>query len=402
MNRTLGELASRLGVRVVDAALGSLALHAVRSPGAHRRALEWATRLPGRLTRAAIGRVSALALAVAGEGGPRVDRVLADTDWIARESWAFIPRLAVERVAGRSPSELIELMEEATTDRERWFEHPRVKSEKVWSVTLPGAVPTTVAYRFRDAVVDGREVPTVDVSIGPATLLFGPELEVGRLDARALSEHLRQRGPFYRSGRIDPVKHLGLSPRAASVLPGLLLLGEALAGTRRFPLSEWYVPCEPGDATLILSPRRIAIVRGPGPLAFALARAVNAQAGAHRHQHLYAAYRTYFRPESARDQGLVKPPEPGFPRSLLRAYGELSGADLKFEELERRSDHGHGPAASLIPAPDLELTGRDRRELLDALNRLLDALTSWYKDARRPPLEDYFEAAEDLLRAAEP
>jgi len=389
---TLRELASRLRIPLADAALGALAHRAQPAPE-HRRALTWAHRLPGTLTRTAIERTTALALALRErEPDPHLRRTLRETEPITRTSWIHLPPLAADQLADQTPRTLPRLLDRLTS-WDRWLEHPTLDPRRTRSVTLPGALPTTVAYRFRDATHRDRTLPTVDLAIGPRALLYGPRLPAP-LRPHTLAEHLHPRLPHYHTGRLDPRTHLRLPPHLAHLLPALLLLAESLTRTHRHPLSEWLIPTQPHPVTLIHSPKRTAITRGPGPLAFALARAVNAQAGQHRHQHLYAAHRTYLQPDP--------PPQPRFPRTLLHAYTELTDAHLRYEELERRNDHEHGPAATLHQLPDQPLTNQDRRTLHRALHRLHELLTRWHDDAAHaPPIDEYLEAAHDLLRAAD-
>ncbi|WP_456483148.1 hypothetical protein [Methanopyrus kandleri] len=414
----LSELASSLDVSLREALVGAFALYLEPDLDVHRRALEASG--PVRLVPAYARYVSALALAVADQLGlcdglpGEASEALERDAWVAEESWVF--------GFGERDATLADVVGAVRTNVHHW-DKDFTKSKRdlawpavslvvpfgtvmcvhlrYWHVKIPGDALAHVRSPERLTVEDLKEhlskadvvvtppgeggvwtesgvetLHSVDVSVGPrsqqpAPVLSRDDLRTERLLARLVERYTG----VYSVVRVCPERTLGTTPRAAAVLPGLLLLAGSVVGEERAS-HEWCVrlPWNRDHVAVRVNPQYFR-TRGPFVAAFPVDRGINAQGGFAAHWHWLYCFSIFLGYQEKKAP--PRAPFHGFPHRVLERYEEVTGADVwDAERWEGSRDHRHGPAASLATVPDLELKRKDEESLREGLERLREALTS--------------------------
>ncbi|WP_456481247.1 hypothetical protein [Methanopyrus sp.] len=323
-----------------------------------------------------------------------VEVILERDSWVVRKFWVFTAGLG-----DPTPAELIRFLREAAHD---WDEKTRVSSDvpnPPVDAVVPHGLPYSTRFKYWDLdTPSGSSLWVADVIVGTRSTQPAPVLRSDEFTTEGLLRRLVDRyANFYTVVRICPVRTLGLPERVGAVLPGLLLLAQVLTGhlptnVNWYANPEWY----PDASHITLTLKRLK-VRGPFHVGFPTERTVNAQVGWFSHIH-YTQLISYLGDRERNP--LPRPPAPGFPHALLRAYGAVTGVDpFDTERWERESGHPHGPAASLATTPDLELKPGESEKLAEGLLKLHDAL-SGLEASGAPDVEAVVDAALELLHLA--
>ncbi|MEO2241976.1 MAG: hypothetical protein ABGY09_07915, partial [Euryarchaeota archaeon] len=388
--------------------------------------------------------VSALALAVAGRVGlydppVKVSEILERDSWVAEESWVFGFEEADATLADvvgtvranvhhwdrdftkskrdlAGPASSLVIPRGAVMCLHLRYSRVKIPEEALTHIKSPERLTVEDLERYSSAAdvvitppgeggvwaesgVD--ELHSVDVSIGPrsqqpAPVLSRDDLRTERLLARLVERY----NGVYSVVRVCPERTLGTTPKAAVVLPGLLLLASSIVGEDR-GAHEWYVrlPWNRNHVVLRVNPQHFR-TRGPFITAFPVDRGVNAQGGFAAHWHWLYCFAIFLGYQEKKAP--PKAPFYGFPHRVLERYAEVTGIDVwDTERWEESSDHRHGPAASLATVPDLELRPEDEESLRKGLERLRDALASLTGLAEEARKDDAWGVSPEPLDADE-